>query len=94
MVADFGKGTLIVVTFDESAKRAGHNKIYTTLLGDMVCHPTHGQVSRKAYNHYNVLSTIEQNFDLTPLADGDGGARPIDDVWTGPTPGTCSTPTE
>jgi hypothetical protein len=85
-VRGFPNGTLIVVTFDESAGRSPHNRIYTALLGDMVCRT----VSRRAYNHYNVLSTIVQNFGLSPLADGDAWARPIDDVWAGPSPGTCA----
>lgn len=84
-VIGFPKGTLIVVTFDESGKRAPHNRIYTALWGDMVCHT----VSRTAYNHYNVLSTIEQNFGLTPMAEGDAWARPIDDVWVG---SSCTAP--
>lgn len=84
-VLGFPKGTLIVVTFDESARRSRPNRIYTTLWGDMVCQG----LSRRAYNHYNVLSTIEQNFGLTPMADGDAWAQPIDDVWAGSSPSAC-----
>jgi hypothetical protein len=88
IVAGFPKGTLIVVTFDESAKRSRDNRIYTVLYGDMVC--AHS-ISRRPYNHYNVLSTIEQNFGLAPLAEGDGAARPIDDVWSDAASG-CAVP--
>ncbi len=73
------KGTLLIVTFDESADQsvASENHIYTVFLGDMVKPGpvTHG------YNHYNVLRTIEENFGLCPLGGGDGGARPITEVW-------------
>ncbi len=73
------KGTLIVVTFDEShdqARDAG-NHIYTVFLGDMV-EPT---PIPDNYNHYNVLRTIEENFGLCFLGEGDGGAKPITGVW-------------
>ena len=33
------------------------------------------------YNHYNVLRTIEENFGLCPLGEGDIGAKPITSVW-------------
>jgi len=33
------------------------------------------------YKHYNVLSRIEENFGLCPLGDGDGGAKPVTEVW-------------
>lgn len=71
--------TLIVVTFDESRDQSYKykNHIYTVFLGDMVKRGEYGE----NYNHYNVLRTIEENFGLAPLADGDGSAKPIVDVW-------------
>ncbi len=73
------KGTLIVVTFDESADESegAGNHIYTVFLGDMV---KAGRVDHN-YNHFNVLRTIEDNFGLCALAGGDGGAKPITGVW-------------
>jgi Phosphoesterase family len=75
----FMKGTLIVVTFDESADQtaAAGNHIYTVFLGPTV---KQGEVADN-YNHYNVLRTVEENFGLCALGNGDGGARPIVDVW-------------
>jgi Phosphoesterase family len=74
----FLKETLVVVTFDESAGGAGDtNHVYTVLLGDMV---RPGEYKER-YNYFNVLRTIEENFGLSPLADGDGGAKPITNVW-------------
>lgn len=72
--------TLTVVTFDESNAKwfPDDNHIYTVFLGNMV-HP--GRFDQ-SYNHYNVLRTIEVNFGLPPLADGDGCAQPITDVWS------------
>lgn len=72
--------TLIVVTFDESAEQSaqGGNHIYTVFLGGMV---EAGKKVESNYNHYNVLKTIEDNFDLRPMADGDGRAKPITEAW-------------
>ncbi len=33
------------------------------------------------YTHYNVLRTIEDNFGLQPLNEGDRAAAPITDIW-------------
>lgn len=77
--ASFMAGTLIVVTFDESRETDSNNHIFTLLLGPMV--RPNVQLS-DSYNHYNLLRTIEDNFDLGTLADGDGGAtRFSDKVW-------------
>jgi len=71
------KGTLVVVTFDESEVFEKTERIYTIFLGDMV---KPGEIT-KAYNHYSVLRTIEDNFGLSPLNSGDGNAAPITEVW-------------
>src|SRR5262245_16562981 len=73
------KSMLIVVTFDESADHSpdAGNHIYTVFLGPMV----KAREVQDHYNHYNVLRTIEENFGLCPLGEGDNGARPIADVW-------------
>jgi len=76
------KGTLVVVTFDESEHNAD-NRIFTLFLGDMV--EDGSQQDPKAlgryYTHDNVLRTIEDNFGLEPLAAGDRDAAPITDIW-------------
>ena len=72
------KGLLVVVTYDESQGLSPDNHIYTVFLGDMV-NPRY--VNPDNLNHFNVLRTIEDNFGLAPLSDGDGRARPITDVW-------------
>jgi hypothetical protein len=76
----FMQKTLIVVTFDESGDTspAAENHIYTVFLGGMV---QSNKEVRTNYNHYNVLRSIEENFGLCPLGEGDGGAKPITDVW-------------
>jgi hypothetical protein len=76
------KGTLVVVTFDESDHNAD-NRIFTLFLGDMVkeANQQDPKVLDRRYTHYNVLRTIEDNFGLEPLAAGDRGASAITDIW-------------
>jgi len=38
-------------------------------------------VRGRTYDHFNVLRTIEQNFGVGQLGDGDGRATPISDIW-------------
>jgi len=76
------KGTLVIVTFDESDHNAD-NQIYTLFLGDMVKEASQQdpKVLSRHYTHYNVLRTIEDNFGLEPLAEGDRDAPSITDIW-------------
>jgi len=76
------KGTLVIVTFDESDRNAD-NRIYTLFLGDMVKEASQQdpKVLDRRYTHYSVLRTIEDNFGLQPLNDGDRDAAPITDIW-------------
>jgi len=76
------KGTLVVVTFDESDHNAD-NRIFTLFLGDMVkeANQQDPKVLDRRYTHYNVLRTIEDNFGLEPLAAGDRDASAITDIW-------------
>jgi hypothetical protein len=73
------KGTLVIVTFDESEHDESPDRIYTVFLGDMV----KVQEIKDEYNHFSVLRTIEENFGLKPIHDesGDGKAVPVRDVW-------------
>jgi Phosphoesterase family len=71
------KGTLVVVTFDESEGDEKGDRIYTVFLGDMV----KNQTVDKQYNHYSVLRTIEDNFSLPQLNSGDANAAPITEAW-------------
>jgi Phosphoesterase family len=76
------KGTLVILTFDESDHNSD-NRIYTLFLGDMVKEASQQdpKVLDRHYTHYDVLRTIEDNFGLQPLADGDRDAAPITDIW-------------
>jgi hypothetical protein len=71
------KRTLIEITFDEGTY-FGNNQIYTLFLGSGI---KPGTVIKKAYNHYNVLRTIEDNFELGNLDREDKSATVIEGLW-------------
>ncbi len=83
-------GTLVVVTFDESdfenaydpAKAFkytydGPNMIYTVLLGDGL----QPGVQSEGYNHYSLLRTVEQNFELGSLGKNDAECNWFRFLW-------------
>jgi hypothetical protein len=80
--------TLVVVTFDESDFEAdylpelessydGPNHVYTVLLADEI----EPGFEEEGYNHYSLLRTIEQNFDLGHLGKNDAGANWFQFLW-------------
>jgi hypothetical protein len=71
------KGTLVVVSYDESAHYS-HNRIVTLFLGPMV---KSGYIDSTCLDHYNVLRTIEDNFALGNLGGEDAKSSPIKSVW-------------
>jgi hypothetical protein len=73
----FMKGTLVVITFDESIPYAD-NHVYTTLLGDMV---QPGSVEAETYDHYSLLRTVEENFGLGSLGRNDVTADWFRFLW-------------
>jgi phospholipase C len=69
--------TLIVVTFDESDSKKD-KRIFTVLLGSNV---RPGHVSDQALSHYDLLRTIEDNFELGQLGRQDASASAITGIW-------------
>ena len=76
------KGTLVIVTFDESGGNED-NRIFTLFLGDMVkaAKDQDPATLGQRYDHYSVLRTIEDNFGLDPLTANDRNAIPITGIW-------------
>jgi hypothetical protein len=77
--------TLIVLTFDESARQGSYNHIYTVLLGNMVKSTKEVDASAPdtldfPYNHYDVLRTVEENFMAGALPE-QAAATPILGIW-------------
>ena len=73
----FMRGTLVVVTFDETDSDPGGangNHIYTLLLGAGV---KAGSVDASRYDHYSLLRTVEDNFALGTLKRADASATPF-----------------
>lgn len=76
--AEMMKKTLIIITFDEDNSTTWTNDIYTAFYGAGV---KAGAISKTTYNHYNVLRTIEEIFNIGNLGEKDKDANPILDIW-------------
>jgi hypothetical protein len=68
----FPAKTLIVVTFDED-DFSQNNQIYTLVKGDFITAGT----NNINYNHFSMLRTIEDNWNLGNLGQGDASAAAI-----------------
>jgi hypothetical protein len=68
--------SLLIVTFDESESRRGDNGIVTLIDGARV---RPGQVDEPV-DHYRLLRTIEQMYQLPPLGRA-AAVPPITDIW-------------
>ena len=75
--SSFSKDLLLVVTFDES-ESLGPNHVFTVLYGDGIAP---GVVSNDSYTHYSLLRTIEDEFGLGTLSQGDSQASAISGIW-------------
>lgn len=78
--AKMPKDLLVVITFDEGS-RISDNQIYTLFWGANV---KKGSTTKKAYDHYSLLRTIEEEFSLGSLGRNDLKASTIDDIWNRP----------
>jgi hypothetical protein len=74
----FLKDLLVVITFDESLQYNGPNQILTLFLGSNV---VPGSVVTSTTTQYDVLRTIEDNFDLGNLGRNDAQAKAITGIW-------------
>jgi hypothetical protein len=74
--AEFKRDVLFIVTFDENddnfLKKTG-NLIYTVFWGGAVT----PQTVTGVYDHYDLLRTLEEIFDVSPMTQNDRNARPI-----------------
>jgi len=69
--------TLFIITFDEDDMKY-NNRIYTVFLGAGV---KPGVESIVHYDHYSMLRTVEEIFNLDDLGRNDLLAQPIMDIW-------------
>lgn len=68
--------SLVVVTYDES--KTGNSPIYTVFLGSMI---QTGKTDDTSHDHYSLLRTIEENFQLGTLGREDLTSSPILTIW-------------
>ena len=73
--------TLILITYSESKNYfdfTNYNHIYTVLIGPNVLNP-HIHKDNNRYDHYNILPTIQDNWNLSKLGSGEDLAlTPLD----------------
>lgn len=65
---------LINLAFDETENYFSDNTVFSVLLGDVVPESLHGTKNDTKFNHYSIMATVENNWDLGNLGEGDKGA--------------------
>ncbi|KAG0172521.1 hypothetical protein DFQ28_010626 [Apophysomyces sp. BC1034] len=74
---ELNKNTMFVATFDENATYTIKNQIMTVLFGPDFKRSSTQAEDNTPYNHYSLLRTIEDNWDLGDLGKKDAEATPI-----------------
>ncbi|KAE8453302.1 hypothetical protein EG329_011369 [Mollisiaceae sp. DMI_Dod_QoI] len=70
----FMQNTLIMLTFDETECYICRNRVFSVLLGDAVPLSLQGTTNATAFNHYSIMSTVEENWNLGNLGLKDAAA--------------------
>jgi Phosphoesterase family len=73
----FTNDLAMVMTFDESENSGGLNHIYAALIGDAVQPTSGGHEDTTRYDHYSLIRTVEDNWDLGTLGRNDSKATVI-----------------
>ncbi|ORZ02466.1 phosphoesterase family-domain-containing protein [Syncephalastrum racemosum] len=76
--AHLTKKTMFVVTFDEDDSNTKKNQVYTALFGPDFKRSSKSRKDHKKYDHYSLLKTIEDNWDLGDLGQKDKDAVAFD----------------
>ncbi|KAJ2963245.1 hypothetical protein NQZ79_g1753 [Umbelopsis isabellina] len=71
----FSTNTLFVLTFDESANYLNNNQVFTVLFGPAVQRSS--LTDGNKYNHYSILKSVEDNWNLGNLGQNDVSATPF-----------------
>jgi len=72
-IQEFPSRTMFVITWDED-DFTEENQIFTAIFGSMI---TPNTVDNTLYNHYSLLRTIEDNWNLGNLGRNDATATPF-----------------
>lgn len=67
----FTRDLAMVMTFDESDTNKAHNHIYAALIGDALQPISDGHEDTTRYDHYSLIRTVEENWDLGSLGKND-----------------------
>ncbi|CZR55787.1 related to phosphate-repressible acid phosphatase precursor [Phialocephala subalpina] len=70
----FMQNTLIILTFDETKCYLCRNRVFSVLLGDAVSSSLKGTTNDTAFNHYSIISTVDNNWNLGNLGLKDATA--------------------
>ncbi|KAG0178574.1 hypothetical protein DFQ28_006595 [Apophysomyces sp. BC1034] len=73
----FSKNTMFVVTFDEDDGSTKNNRVMTILFGPDFHRSSSARQDNTRYDHYSLLRTIEDNWNLGNLGQHDHNASPI-----------------
>ncbi|KAI7850904.1 phosphoesterase family-domain-containing protein [Circinella umbellata] len=74
----FSENTMFVITFDEDDSNTKKNHVYTALIGPNWKNAPKTKKDKAQYDHYSLLRTIEDNWDLGDLDKKDKKAKPFD----------------
>ena len=75
---DFTKDLAMVMTYDEAETYGVPNQVYAALIGDALKPTPGGHEDTTTYDHYSLMKTVEDNWDLGSLNRNDTTAVPID----------------
>ncbi|ORZ05233.1 phosphoesterase family-domain-containing protein [Absidia repens] len=74
---NFTKNTMFVSTWDEAKDYLIPNQVQTVLFGPSFKHKSNTTSDNTKYDHYSILKTIEDNWDLGNLGENDVNAVAI-----------------
>lgn len=63
-----------ISAFDETENYFSNNRVFSVLVGDAVPADLHGTTNDTAYNHYSIMATVENNWNLGNLGAHDADA--------------------
>jgi hypothetical protein len=75
LIEKLPRDAVLIVLFAEGRKSS---RVYASLTGPMV---RAGAVSKKRYDHYSLLKTLELAWGLGGLGGRDAAAEPIEGIW-------------
>src|SRR6266550_838828 len=69
--AKFMEEALVLITFDEAGSSNARNQVWSCLIGGVIPDELKGTTDDTFYTHYSALRTVELNWGLGSLGQGD-----------------------